>query len=107
MKPELQLLCEISAQLEAPVPVGDTPEGLRRVVPITRGTFEGPRMKGILLPGGADWQLVRPDGVTVVEALYLLCTDDAVVDSQLRDIRNFRAPESRRRRKFLRWQQSA
>jgi hypothetical protein len=33
-------------------------------------------MKGTLLPGGADWQLIRPDGLTVVEALYLLRTDD-------------------------------
>jgi hypothetical protein len=78
MKPDLELLFEVSAQLEPPVPVGNTPDGFRRVIPILGGTFVGPRMKGTLLPGGADWQLFRPDGVAVVEALYLLRTDDGV-----------------------------
>ena len=33
-------------------------------------------MRGRVLPGGADWQLVRPDGVAELEALYVLETDD-------------------------------
>jgi hypothetical protein len=77
-KPDLELLFEVNATLQAPVIVGPTPQGLRRMVPILEGTFEGPHMRGTVLPGGADWQFVRADGVTEVEALYLLRTDDEV-----------------------------
>jgi len=79
MKPELELLLEIRAALAAPIVVGDVPEGARRVVPIEGGTFEGPRLRGTLMPGGADWQYLRPDGVMIVEAQYLLRTDDGVI----------------------------
>ena len=37
------------------------------------------RWRGTIVPGGADWQYVRADGVTVVEASYLLRTDDEVL----------------------------
>ncbi|HTB66176.1 MAG TPA: DUF3237 domain-containing protein [Steroidobacteraceae bacterium] len=79
MKPELDLLLEVRATLEAPIVVGDVPEGARRVVPISGGTFAGARLRGTLLPGGADWQYLRPDGVMIVEAQYLLRTDDGVI----------------------------
>jgi Protein of unknown function (DUF3237) len=79
MKPELTLLLEIRATLDAPIVVGDVPEGLRRVVPVTGGTFHGPELSGTLLPGGADWQYLRQDGVMIVEAQYLLRTDDGVI----------------------------
>jgi hypothetical protein len=79
MKPDLQLLFEAHGVLEAPMVVGATPEGLKRVVPILGGTFAGPKIRGSLVPGGADWQYVRADDVTVVEARYLLRTDDDVL----------------------------
>jgi hypothetical protein len=79
MKPQLDLLIEIRATLDAPITVGAVPEGARRVVPISGGTFEGPRLRGTVLPGGADWQYQRPDAVMIVEAQYLLRTDDGVV----------------------------
>lgn len=56
--------------------LGESKRGVRRVVPITGGTFEGPGIHGEVLPGGADWQLVRPDGVTELYARYLLKTHD-------------------------------
>jgi len=59
--------------------VGESKRGTRRVIPITGGTFEGPKIKGVVLPGGEDWQLVRPDGDTELNARYLLKTDDGVV----------------------------
>ncbi|MBN2635553.1 MAG: DUF3237 family protein [Prolixibacteraceae bacterium] len=59
--------------------VGESKHGTRRVIPITGGTFEGPKIKGEVLPGGEDWQLVRPDGDTELNARYLLKTDDGVV----------------------------
>ncbi len=59
--------------------VGKTPYGARNRIPITGGTFEGSRIKGVVLPGGMDWQLSRPDGFTSVEADYMLQTDDGVL----------------------------
>jgi hypothetical protein len=79
MKPGLELLFEVRATLEPPILVGEVPEGARRVVPISGGTFEGPRLRGTVLPGGADWQYLRADGVMMVEAQYLLRTDDGVI----------------------------
>ena len=79
MKPELSLLLEIRATLDTPIVVGEVPEGKRRVVPVLGGTFAGPKLRGTLLPGGADWQYLRPDGVMIVEAQYLLRTDDDVI----------------------------
>jgi hypothetical protein len=79
MKPDLQLLFELHGILDAAVVVGETPVGLKRVVPILGGTFSGPEVSGTIVPGGADWQYVRADGVTVVEARYLLRTDDDVL----------------------------
>src|SRR6056300_13417 len=58
------------------VVLGESKRGLRRMIPITGGTFEGPDIRGEVLPGGADWQLVRPDGDTELYARYLLQTDD-------------------------------
>jgi len=40
------------------------------------GTFEGPKLKGQLLPGGAEWQLIRPDGTTEIDVRLTLGTDD-------------------------------
>ena len=79
MKPELQLLFEARGVLDASIVVGDTPAGLKRVVPILGGEFAGPRIRGTIVAGGADWQYVRADEVTVVEARYLLRTDDDVL----------------------------
>jgi hypothetical protein len=79
VKPGLELLFEVRATLEAPILVGEVPEGARRVVPIRGGTFEGMRLRGTVLPGGADWQSLRADGVMMVEAQYLLRTDDGVI----------------------------
>jgi hypothetical protein len=53
---------------------GETPYGERRVVDIVGGRVDGPRLKGRILPG-ADWQIVRPDGVTDLQARYAIETD--------------------------------
>ena len=54
------------------VVVGHGPTGERRIVPILGGTVVGPRLSGDILPGGADYQLIRPDGVAEIEARYTL-----------------------------------
>ncbi|MFM1885164.1 MAG: hypothetical protein RL026_321 [Pseudomonadota bacterium] len=76
MNIDTEFVCEIRALVEAPLVIGQGPKGLRRVVPILGGSFEGPRLKGRIIPGGADWQYVRPDGVLSLEARYTLEVDD-------------------------------
>lgn len=56
--------------------LGKTTKGIRRIVPITGGSFEGPNMKGHVVSGGYDWQLLRSDGVIEIDARYLLQTSD-------------------------------
>lgn len=59
--------------------LGDTPLGRRRIIPIVGGRFEGERLSGKVLPGGADWQVIRPDGVAQLEARYTLETADGAL----------------------------
>jgi len=79
MKPSLEFLCDIECVLAAPIEVGPTPSGLRRVVDILEGTFKGPMLQGAILPGGADWQILRNDGVAELQAHYMLRTSDGVL----------------------------
>src|SRR3954464_10285528 len=55
--------------------LGDTPYGERRIINILDGTVEGPKLKGTILPGGADWQIIRRDGVVHLTARYTIETD--------------------------------
>ena len=79
--PPLQTECvyEAIVTIDATVNVGSTPHGARRYIPITGGTFAGPRIRGVILPGGADWQTDRADGVTEADALYSIRCDDGTV----------------------------
>jgi hypothetical protein len=77
--PTLEHVMTVRANIDALVSMGKTPTGERRVVPITGGTFEGAGLKGTIMPGGEDWQLVRGDGVTELDARYWLLTDDGVI----------------------------
>lgn len=70
---------ELRATVDTPQEVGNTPAGRRRFIPITGGVFEGPRLKGTVLPGGADAQIIRPDGVTDLVARYTLRIDDGTL----------------------------
>jgi hypothetical protein len=77
--PGLELLYRSVVTLGPAVQVGETGRGMRRFIPITGGTFEGPQMRGEILPMGWDWQLDRADGCTEIIANYFLKTDDGVV----------------------------
>lgn len=77
--PGLAFFCEIKVLLSEALTVGQTPHGLRRIIPIVGGTFEGPSIKGQVLSGGADWQIVRSDGVAELDANYQIKTDDGVI----------------------------
>lgn len=59
--------------------LGTSPLGRRRIIPITGGTFEGERLTGRILPGGADWQVIRPDGVADLDARYTIETHDGAL----------------------------
>jgi hypothetical protein len=56
--------------------IGATPSGNRRIGLVAGGTFEGERLRGTVLPGGADWIIVRPDGATTLDVRLVLETDD-------------------------------
>ncbi len=70
--PQLEFVMEARVTIAPAMDVGKTPRGERRIIPITGGTFEGPGLRGRVIPGGADWQIVRPDGVAELEARYTL-----------------------------------
>ena len=73
---ETEFVFEIAAEVDVPRDLGDMQVGRRRVVPILGGTVKGPDIRGTILPGGADWQIIRSDGVMELEARYAFETDD-------------------------------
>ncbi|OFZ88741.1 MAG: hypothetical protein A2V78_03485 [Betaproteobacteria bacterium RBG_16_64_18] len=73
--PEFTPLCSLEVEVADPFDFGITPAGHRRVINIVGGSFSGSRMSGVVLGGGADWQIIRPDGVAVLDARYTLRTD--------------------------------
>ena len=75
----LQHLFKAEISLAAAQDLGDTPQGRRRIIGITGGRFSGERLSGRVLPGGADWQVVRADGVADLDARYTLETSDGAL----------------------------
>lgn len=71
-------LFTLNVELAPMLDIGMGPNGYRRVIPITGGRFEG-RISGDILPGGADWNLVRPDGTVHLWARYTLRTDEGAL----------------------------
>jgi hypothetical protein len=67
-----EFLLTIVVQTEHPSALGD-----RLIVPVSGGTFEGPKLKGSILPPSGDWITRRPDGSRVVDVRLLLETNDA------------------------------
>jgi Protein of unknown function (DUF3237) len=65
----------IHADLAEILSVGRTPIGERRMIAILGGRVEGEKLSGRILPGGADWQIVRSDGAADIKASYVIETD--------------------------------
>jgi hypothetical protein len=65
----------IDAELAAIMNLGRTPYGERRIIDIVGGTVRGRKLNGRILPGGADWQIVRGDGAVDIKARYTIETD--------------------------------
>jgi Protein of unknown function (DUF3237) len=76
---QLQTLFRAEIFLDRPLELGDTPQGRRRIIGITGGRFSGERLSGRVLPGGADWQVIRADGVADLDARYTLETGDGAL----------------------------
>jgi len=75
----LEPLLTAEITLAAPQELGDTPQGRRRIINISGGTFRGDRLSGRVLAGGADWQVIRGDSVADLDARYTLQTQDGAL----------------------------
>ena len=73
--PQLRFFADLSVQVAAPIEVGHTGKGRRRMIPITGGEASGNGWTARVLPGGADYQLVTSDTVAEPEAHYVMETD--------------------------------
>lgn len=80
---KLELNCEhlfdMAVQLNEPLAVGDIPKGNRQILVGKEGEFNGSRLSGKILPSGADWFLVRADGVGELDVRVVLETDDGAL----------------------------
>jgi len=75
----LQALFKADIELAPAQELGGGPLGRRRIIAITGGRFVGERLSGRVLPGGADWQVIRADGVAELDARYTLETGDGAL----------------------------
>ncbi len=73
--PQLTAVFDAAVQLGQAENHGPTSAGIRRVVPIIGGRLTG-AFDAEILPGGADWQLVRPDGTIEISGRYSARTRD-------------------------------
>lgn len=77
MKSNFLMTMEVA--VAPPQKIGAVPHGTRATVPITSGHFEGPRLRGSVLPGGGDWTLLRSDGVLELDLRVTLETEDGAL----------------------------
>jgi len=69
----------VTADVDAPLDLGTTQNGHRRIVPVLGGRVEGPKLRGRVLPGGADWQILEADGTARLDARYTLETEQGAL----------------------------
>lgn len=82
-------LFTLRLQVSGSQPIGPTPAGNRRIGLVAGGTFEGERLRGTVLPGGADWIILRPDGATTLDVRLVLQTHDgAAIGMTYRGLRH-------------------
>ena len=75
----LRPLAVLTARLGPPQRLGATPQGDRKIVPVTGGTLEGARVSGEVLPFGGDWAVTRPDGVLLLDVRLTVKTHDGAL----------------------------
>src|SRR5262249_55625012 len=76
---DFRLLMTLHVAVGAVQKVGAVPHGTRVTAPIRDGRFEGPRLRGKVLPGGGDWTLLRGDGVLELDLRVTLETDEGAL----------------------------
>ena len=81
MVPALQTkyVFSLAIKVGAPIVAGDLGHGVRRIIPILGGEVRGERIKGTIFPCGADFQTIRPNGFTELEAKYAFEMDDGAI----------------------------
>ncbi len=82
MQPDLEFVFRAQVAIGEPLELGVYDNQRKRIIPIMGGVVDGPRFKGTILPGGADWQALRVgDGNTQLCARYTLRHDDGTLVS--------------------------
>ena len=76
---DTRLLMTLAVKVEGAQKIGAVPHGTRVTAPVVSGSFEGPRLRGVVLPGGGDWTLLRSDGVLELDLRLTLATDDGAL----------------------------
>src|SRR4030088_1971747 len=81
MAPALQTkyVFSLAIKVGAPIVAGDFGHGLRRIIPILGGEGRGEGVKGTIFSCGADFQIIRPNGFTELEAKYAFEMDDGAI----------------------------
>lgn len=74
--PGLSFLCNLTVTVDDPHFLGTTSVGTRRIIRVNGGHFEGTQFNGIVVPGGDDWIIVRPDGTIVQDVRIMLRTEE-------------------------------
>ncbi len=74
-----RFLMTLEVAVAGPQKIGAVPHGTRVTAPIVSGHFQGPRLRGTVLPGGGDWTLSRGDGVLELDLRVTLATDDGAL----------------------------
>jgi hypothetical protein len=76
---KMEQVCSVVIQLSPPQRIGPVPEGLRLIFLAKGGEVTGPKVKGKILPGYADWLLVRTDGVGIIDVRGVVETNDSAL----------------------------
>ena len=81
MTPQLstKYVFSLAIKVGAPIVAGDFGHGIRRIIPILGGELRGEGMKGTIFPCGADFQIIRADGFTELEAKYAFEMEDGAI----------------------------
>jgi hypothetical protein len=75
---KLRHMMTFRVDLQPPINIGRGPVALRRIFDVRGGTFKGPRLSGIVRPGGGDWLQIGSDGLGRLDVRLTLTTDDGV-----------------------------
>jgi hypothetical protein len=81
MTPQLatKYVFSLAIKVGTPIVAGDLGHGVRRIIPILGGEVRGEGMRGTIFPCGADFQIIRPNGFTELEAKYTFEMDDGAI----------------------------